>query len=299
MPSPDLLKTFVTVADMRSFTLAAHRLALGQSTVSQHIKRLEDILGRTILARDTHSVALTPDGDALLSLARQLLKAHDNLYEYFKPPSLVGRLRFGVSEDFGAAGLEGVLAEFARRHPAVELELMIGLSMTLYERFDAGDLDVLFVKRRFGDARGQVVWREQLVWVGRPGIRPDPKLPLPLVLYPPPSITRTLALQALDRTGRAWRTACTSGSLSGLYAAARAGLGVAPHSARLLPEGLAPLPFSRFLPELSDIEFVVIASEQHHATFPGLIDVIFENVERLRSSRADFDQSGSCPAEVK
>ncbi len=284
MPSLDLLKTFVTVADMRSFTLAAHRLALGQSTVSQHIKRLEAVLGRTILARDTHSVSLTPDGDALLSFARQLLKAHDDLFSFFEPSTLIGRLRFGVCEDFGSTGLEGVLAEFARRHPAVELELMIGLSVMLYERFDAGELDVLFVKRRFGDPRGQVVWREQLVWIGQPGIRPDPNLPLPLVLYPPPSITRTLALRALDRTGRAWRTACTSGSLSGLYAATRAGLGVAPHSARLIPPGLAPLPFSRFLPELSDVEFVVISSEQHHATAPGLADVILENVAGLRSS---------------
>ena len=286
MPSPDLLKTFVTVAEMRSFTLAAHRLALGQSTVSQHIKRLEGAIGRTILARDTHSVALTPDGDALLGFARPLLRAHDELYAFFGPSPLAGRLRFGVSEDFGSAGLEGVLAEFARRHPAVELELMIGLSLTVYERFDAGDLDVVFVKRRLGDPRGQVVWREQLVWVGRPGIRPDPGLPLPLVLYPPPSITRTLALQALDRAGRAWRTACTSGSLSGLYAATRAGLGVAPHSARLLPPGLAPVPLSRFLPELSDVEFVVISSEQHHATAPALMDVILENVKELRSAVA-------------
>lgn len=284
MPSPDLLKTFVTVADMRSFTLAAQRLALGQSTVSQQIKRLEDILGRTILARDTHSVALTPDGDALLGFSRQLLKAHDDLHRFFRPSALIGRLRFGVSQDFSSAGLEDVLAEFARRHPAVELELMIGLSAELYERFDDGDLDVLFVKRRFGDARGQVAWREQLVWIGRPGIRPDPNLPLPLLLYPPPSITRTLALQALDRTGRAWRTACTSASLSGLYAAARAGLGVAPHSARLLPPDLAPVPFSRFLPELSDVEFIVISSEQQHATAPGLTEVILQNVGGLRSS---------------
>jgi DNA-binding transcriptional LysR family regulator len=284
MPGPDLLKTFVTVAGTGSFTLAAQRLALSQSTVSQQIKRLEDILGRTVLARDTHSVALTPDGDALLGFARQLLNAHDNLHRFFEPSSLTGRLRFGVSEDFGSSGLEDVLSEFSRRHPAVELELMIGLSVTLYERFDSGDLDVLFVKRRFGDARGQVAWREQLAWIGRPGIRPDPNLPLPLLLYPPPSITRTLALQALDRVGRAWRTACTSGSLSGLHAAARGGLGVAPHSARLLPPDLSIVPFSRFLPELSDVEFVVISSEQQHATAPGMTDVILENVNGLRSS---------------
>ncbi len=286
MPSPDLLKTFMAVAEMRSFTLAAQRLALGQSTVSQQIKRLEEMLGRTILARDTHSVALTPDGDALLGFARQLLNAHDSLQRFFGPSSLTGRLRFGVSEDFGPAGLQGVLAEFARRHPAVELELTIGLSGMLYDRLDAGDLDVLFAKRRFGDARGQVAWREQLVWIGRPGIRPDPNLPLPLLLYPPPSITRALALQALDRAGRAWRTACTSGSLNGLYAAAYAGLGVVPHSARLLPPGLTTLPFSRFLPQLSEVEFVVVGSERHHAAAPALTDVILGRVDGLGPSGA-------------
>jgi DNA-binding transcriptional LysR family regulator len=51
------LRSFVAVEQMGSFTLAAERLGLGQSTVSQHIQRLETI-GRpqTGLARDTHQV---------------------------------------------------------------------------------------------------------------------------------------------------------------------------------------------------------------------------------------------------
>jgi len=88
---------------------------------------------------------------------------------------------------------------------SVDLELTVGLSGLLYERFDAGELDVIFVKRRGGDTRGKLAWREQLVWIGRPGMRPDPQLPLPLVLYPPPSISRALALEALERSGRARR----------------------------------------------------------------------------------------------
>jgi DNA-binding transcriptional LysR family regulator len=144
-------------------------------------------------------------------------------------------------------------------------------------------LDLIFVSRRKGDARGEVAWREQLVWVGRPGIRPDPQLPLPLVLYPPPSISRTLTLDALEKAGRSWRAACTSGSLSGLCAAARAGLGVTPYSARLIPPGLVTLPVSRNLPELAEIEFRVVGPGQHHGIASALMATILRNVDRLQT----------------
>ncbi|HEY1941578.1 MAG TPA: LysR substrate-binding domain-containing protein [Roseiarcus sp.] len=284
MLDPDLLKSFVAVAETRSFTAAAQRLGLRQSTVSQHVKRLEETVHRRLFARDTHSVAPTPDGDALLDLARRALDAHERIDRFLAGSDLRGRIRFGASEDFVLSGLQEVLTEFAQRHASVDLELTVGLSGVLYERFDAGDLDVIFVKRRTGDTRGQLAWREPLTWIGRPGIRPDPQQPLPLVLYPPPSISRVLALDALERAGRSWRVACISGSLSGLCAAARAGLGVAAHSARLLPPGLAALPTSRYLPELAEIEFVVIGPGQRHGVAAALMSVILGSADRLRNA---------------
>ena len=287
MLDPDLLRSFVAVAEMKSFTLAAQRLGLRQSTVSQHIKRLEEALQRRLLARDTHAVAPTPEGDALVDFARQVLEANERIDRFFAGSELRGRIRFGASEDFVLSGLHDVLADFAQRHASVDLELTVGLSGILYERFDAGELDVIFVKRRTGDPRGQTAWRERLAWVGRSGIRPDPQLPLPLVLYPPPRITRALALEALERAGRAWRVACTSGSLSGIWAAARAGLGVAPHSARLIPPGLVALPSSRYLPELAEIEFVVIGPGQQHRIAAALMAVILDNANRLQQHQPE------------
>jgi DNA-binding transcriptional LysR family regulator len=284
MLNPELLQSFVAVAETRSFSLAAQRLGLRQSTISQHIKRLEEALQRRLFARDTHSVAPTPDGDALVDLARRVLDANGRIDRFLAGSELRGRIRFGASEDFVQGGLPEVLTDFAQRYSAVDLELTVGLSGILYERFDAGELDVIFAKRRAGDTRGQTAWREQLAWIGRPGIRPDPQQPLPLVLYPPPSITRALALGALEHAGRAWRIACTSGSLSGLCAAARAGLGVTPHSARLVPAGLDPLPTSRYLPELAEIEFVVIGPGPHHRIASALIAVILSSADRLRKS---------------
>lgn len=257
-------------------------MELRQSTISQHIKRLEAEIGRPLLARDTHAVALTPDGDALLDFARQAIAAHDRIDRFFAGAPLHGRIRFGASEDFVLSGLGAVLAEFAHRHEAVDMELTVGLSGMLYEKFDSGELDVILVKRRPGEMRGESAWREQLVWIGRADFQPDPELALPLILYPSPSITRSLALQALEHSGRAWRVACTSGSLNGLFAAAQAGLGVAPHSQFLMPPGLQALPASPSLPELGEIEFIVIGAGRHNLIASALVEVVLENTEGFR-----------------
>ena len=278
----DLLRSFLAVAEGGSFTGAAQRLGVRQSTVSQHVVRLEQALGRPLLARDTHHVALTPDGQSLMGFACEVVEAHERLHAFFSAGGLRGRIRLGASEDYTLSALAQVLARFAARHSSVDLQLTVGLSRVLYQGYDAGELDVIFGKRRAGDPRGLLAWREQLAWVGRPGYMPDPAAPLPLVLYPPPSITRALAVEALEGAGRSWRVACTSGSLTGLRAAAEAGLGIAPHSTRLLPTGLAAIAPTAGLPELGAVEFVVIGPGSHHAAATALIETILASTAELQ-----------------
>lgn len=278
---PVLLRSFLKVCETRSFTEAARQLGLQQSSVSQHVTRLEQRVGRRLLARDTHGVLPTPDGDAIRPFARQMLEAGNRIEHFLKGSTLRGRLRLGVSEDFAFTALPDILAEFAMQHHAVDLELTVGLSGRLYEQYDAGDLDLIFVKRRAGDQRGTVAWEEKLVWVGRPGSRIADDPVLPLVLYPPPSITRVHALRTLERAGRPWRVACTSGSLAGLRAATVAGLGVTAHSARLIPPGLAEVEAREALPALGSIEFVVIGGETHDASARALARSILSGTSRL------------------
>src|SRR5690349_5300700 len=71
---PVLLTSFLAVAEARSFTSAGRKLHLQQSTVSQHVKRLEDTVGRRLFVRDTHSVKLTQDGAAMLEFAKRVLE---------------------------------------------------------------------------------------------------------------------------------------------------------------------------------------------------------------------------------
>jgi len=283
MYDPVLLSSFLAVARARGFTEAGRQLGLQQSTVSQHIRKLEADVGRRLFLRDTHSVALTVDGEAMVDFARGILEANERAERFFAGTELRGRLRFGASEDFVLSRLPEVLREFQRRHPSVDLELTVGLSSPLYEKLDAGELDLLFAKRRPGDERGETVWRERLVWAGIERWRPDPDRPLPLILFQPPSITRSAAIAALERAGRSWRIACTSGSLSGLRAAALAGLGIIAQSKNLAVGGLSELPASAGLPELGETEFVVVGSSQRlQGPAAALAQALIANGDRFR-----------------
>ncbi len=259
---PILLQTFLAIAQTRNFTRTAERLGLRQSTVSQHIRKLEEETRRRLFVRDTHSVTMTADGEAMIEFARGILAANERAERYFAGSQLRGRLRFGASEDFAASLLPEVLRDFVRTHPLVEFELTVGLSGELNEKLGRGELDLVCGKRRPGDDRGRLVWRDRLAWVCGDLRRLDPSTPVPLILYSPPSITREIALATLERRGRPWRIVCTSGSLSGLRAAALAGLGVTVFSKGLIPIDLAEMPSGHGLPDLGAVEFVLLSTSR-------------------------------------
>ncbi|EUB97106.1 transcriptional regulator, LysR family [Rhizobium sp. CF080] len=251
------LNSFVMLQQTGSFTEAAARLRIGQSTVTQHIQRLEKSLGRQLVFRDTHQVKLTAEGEALLGYARGMLDMNGKVASLFGESRLRGRLRLGVSEDVVASRLTSILEDFIRLYPLVDLELTVALSAVLYQMQDIGALDLVLAKRHIGETHGRLLYREPLVWLAR-----DPDLALrgdvlPLIAFPPPSITRRVAQEALDREKMAWRIVCTCGSLSGLTAAARAGMGVLVQPRSMAPAGLKEIPADR-LPVLEDVEFVLV-----------------------------------------
>ncbi|MBC3841819.1 LysR family transcriptional regulator [Streptacidiphilus sp. 4-A2] len=287
MFDPVQLRSFLAVAQTGGFTRAAGRLGVQQSTVSQHVRRLERTAGRQLFVRDTHSVALTAEGEAMVGFARSILDAHEQAANHFARTQVRGRVRFGVSEDFVLTELPQILRAFRRSHPHVDLELTVGLSGILHEQLADGRLDLVLAKRADGSTGGHLVRRDGLVWIAAPDYRldPDPGQPLPLLVFPPPSITRARALEALERAGRPWRIACTSGSLSGMTAAALAGLGVMVHSRRLVPSGLRALPEPTGLPDLGDTEFVLTTGRgTPRSAVRALAEAVLAGEDRLHRS---------------
>jgi DNA-binding transcriptional LysR family regulator len=255
---PVLLRTFVFVASSLSFTQAAADLGLRQPTVSQHIRRLEDEVGRPLLVRTTRTVRLTADGEAMESFARAILAAHDRAVSYFTGSGLSGRLRFGVTDDVALTSIPSILRDFKQIYPRIDLELTVAQNEHLHRRLESGHLDLAFVQTAPGDHQGQLVRRDRLVWTAVPGT--DVELnPLPLVAYQPPNISRSLAVQALEGAGIPYRITCTVRSVLGALAAVRAGLGIATFARSLIPADLGEIA-DRRLPELSEIDFILLTN---------------------------------------
>lgn len=255
---PNQLETFVAVAQTRSFTQAARRRGIGQPAVSQHVRKLEEAVGRQLVLRDTHSVSLTPDGEAMAGFARSILSAQEQATTFFSGRRPSGRLRLGMSDDLALTGMPQILRDFRRDNPLVELELTVDQSGTLYRRLEQNRLDLFLGKAPMGaQDRGRLIRRERLVWVGLPGTQLDRSRPLPLVLYPAPSISRTLMEQALERAELTWRSACLCRGVNGLIAAVTAGIGISAMAESLVPTMLEPLGASHRLPELGFVDLVL------------------------------------------
>ncbi|MET4637308.1 LysR substrate-binding domain-containing protein [Mycetocola sp. 2940] len=261
MYDPVLLNTFLVVAETHSFTNAAQRLGISQPTVSQQMSKLERAAGRMLIVRDTRDVRLTDNGDAMAGFARTILAAHAAAESYFNGSAMRGRLRFGTADDLAITQLPRILRHFRQLYPEINLELTVNQSAPLQRRLEAGHLDLIFVKQSSGESNASTrVAKDTMVWIGQETLTFGEAGPVPLIAYQAPSLSRQLAIDALESAGRTWRITCNTRDVNGVLAAVRAGIGVAvfPHS--LIPSDLVKVSDRFGLPELGDVDYVLMAN---------------------------------------
>jgi len=273
------MRCFIAVAETASFTRAAERVARTQSAVSQQIARLEQLVGKTLVTRG-RSLTLTPDGEVFLSYARQIYALQSEALDRFREPELEGEVRFGLPEDFASVFLSDVLAEFARSHPRILLDVECDLTLNLFERFRQGVFDLVLVKmsRPEDFPNGVDVWSESLEWVGGSGQVVEDR-PLPLVLSPQPCVYRAAAIEALDAAGRAWRLAFSSPSYAGTVAAVKAGMGVTVLPRNMVPEGCEVLAGAE-LPALSDTHISLLRQADRSAAVASLEQFVLKKLQQ-------------------
>ena len=99
---PELLRSFIAIAETGSFTAAAHWVHRTQSAVSMQIKRLEEQLGAELFFRQGRTVGLTHGGDRLLPHARRILQAHREALAAFDREQLAGAVTLGAPDDYAS-----------------------------------------------------------------------------------------------------------------------------------------------------------------------------------------------------
>lgn len=213
------------VVDCGSFTAAAARLHSTQSTVSQKVRRLEELVGHPLLDRGHREIHPTDAGKILLGYAHHLLAMSWQLHEALSGGASV-TVRLGVPEDFVTGRSMTALAVFNRKYPQVKLEITSGLSRDLAASYDRGELDLVLVKQRRNSREAVACRPERMEWIDsakHPCFGLDP---IPLVAFPPRGLYRDDMINAIEAMGRSWRISFTSSSLVGIQEAVASGIGI-------------------------------------------------------------------------
>lgn len=259
----DVLRSFVAGLDHGSFAKAAERLGRSPSAVSLQLRKLEEQVGQPLLRRQGRGLALTEAGERLATYARRILDLNDEACLALGALTrLDGWVRVGVPQDFAETWLPDLLVRFERAHPHVRIEARADRGGAMAEAVAAGDLDLALTWGRLGSAQARVVGERSLGWISSEDFRRDPDAPLPLVTLDAPCAFRSAAVAALDDAGIGWRSSFATSSLSGVWAAVRAGLGVTLRTADAMPASLR-----------------VLAPEQHGLPLPGRLDLALHRAE--------------------
>ena len=293
MIDPELLRSFVAIAETGSFTTAAARVFRTPSAVSMQIKRLEEQLRTNVFERDARNVSLTADGELLLGYARRLIALNRETMARFVMPDVAGVVRIGSPSDYGEAVLPSVLKRFAKSHPAVVVDVVIDQSTALNKRFAAGQLDLALISCMggAGTSDGEVVMRDDIVWTGARGGQACLADPLPVSMWEDGCVWRQSAIAALERAGRAYRTAFLTAHIAGQRAAILADLAVAPLGRAFVGPDLQILGEDCGFPEIGKYELVLRTGQDPNASARALADHFRTAFEAFKNT-GDFGRDG-------
>ena len=222
----DLLRTFLAVAETGSFTDASARIGRSQSATSLQIKRLETIIGRPVFRRHGRGVLLNPAGETLIPVAREVVGRLDGALADLTGQGLAGSIRLGIPDDRSQELLARVLADFAARHPDVELVVKCGSSALFPRDLAAGRLDLAVHDVEAVRPGQQILSEEATCWMASRQHAPDRNDPLPVALFDADCWWREAALASLRDGGRRYRVVFSSESVRGIVAAIASGIAV-------------------------------------------------------------------------
>jgi DNA-binding transcriptional LysR family regulator len=282
----ELLRTLSLVQETGTLARASRRVGRTLSAVSLQLKRLEAQCGRPLFRKVGRRLELNAEGERVLAAGRRMLALNDQLLESLRTDEAETRLRLGVPQDVAERWLPEALARFSRTRPRVQLEVRVENNLVLRQLLADGGLDLAVTFDRNGGPLPSEI-ELPVRWLAHPDFSWDPSTPLPLVLFEPPCIFRRMALEALDRAGLAWRVSFSSPSLSGLWAAVAAGLGVTVRTELATPPRVVPLRTSR-LPALPPLAFgVEVAGEPPSRTVEELRGLLAELLRRAAGARPE------------
>src|SRR6195952_2290394 len=163
------VQAFLLVAELQSFTRAAEALGATQAAVSMKLQRLEAVTGKRLVERSPRAVRLTAEGAVFLENARLLVAAHDRALWGQGP--VRRRLSLGISDHAAGAELVPLLEKLHAVSATLTLAVTIGVSRTLLDGYDAGELDAVIVRQEGIRRGGEKLTEDEFGWVASPRLK--------------------------------------------------------------------------------------------------------------------------------
>ena len=282
------LRTFITVAETASMTLAAGHLHLTQGAISQQIRKLEDLLGVPLFVRARSGLKLTEAGERLFGKARRLVCLNDSIWSEMTNTSCCGEISIGVPVDLiSADATPRILRSFSERHVEIELSVYAEPMARLRERMSSGQLDLAILEEFPGSQLGETLYADRLVWVGACCSEAAMEDPIPLSMVDSDCVFRPRVFEALDRSGRSWKSVFESGSREATVAMIRMDLAVGAMLETTAPKDVEVLSSEANLPPLPSCN-VTLAVKQSPSRQAGMLA---DHIRRSFSAAPQDSQS--------
>ena len=245
------LRSFVAVAENGGVTRAAGFLHLTQSAVSMQLKRLEELLGVSLLDRTGRTIALTAEGEQLLVYARRIVALNDELVTRLTDQAFEGEITLGVPHDIVYPAIPRVLKQFNVLFPRVHVSLVSSYTKHLKSEFRKGNCDVILTTETGIDDGGEALCLRPLVWVGAPGGTAWRQRPLRMA-FGRQCTFRPQVVEKLDENGVAWSVVVETESDRTIEATVSADLAVHTMIEGTEPPHLTKIDHGGSLPQLPD-----------------------------------------------
>lgn len=225
------LRSFVAVVQCSGFHQAGSLINRSQSAVTQNIKRLEDCLDCSLLVRKQgRLLGLTQEGRRFFAQAMAVLEQVEQAVLTLKRPTLKGRVRLGVPDDFVIEQLYSVISRCLASHPSLNIDIISTVSSKLQKLYQQRKLDIVLYKavtsQNDGGLDNEILRSEPLYWVANMATAFDQFDEIPLVVFTDGCVYRKAAIEALEKLGKKWRISYTSASYENIRRAVSAGLGI-------------------------------------------------------------------------
>jgi DNA-binding transcriptional LysR family regulator len=266
--SMDLLRAFVSVAQLNSFTKAGELLGRSQPAVSLQIQRLEELVDETLLVRNGKNLELSEAGENLYNYANQILTLNDLAISQLSKSTITGKIRLGIPSEFATVLLPKIVSRFAKAYPNVTLEVNCELSKTLLSKEGKASHDLILALEdnpfKTGLKTGSsLVKTDELVWVASADHNAQKEKLVPLIAAAEGCIYRQRAIKLLDKAKQPWQIVYTIPDLTGIQYAIQEGLGVTVLAKSTVPKNLRILTPSARFPALGEVGISLICSARN------------------------------------